>query len=104
MKPKNSNFDRFFAFINFCRGNRFQFDTSLTEASFDSIDFYKRGSKIKIKKENRGKFTQSANRSGMGVQEFASHVLSNKDKYSATQVKRANFARNTSKWKHKNNV
>ena len=101
MKSKNSNFDQFFDFINFCRSNRFQFDPSLAEASSDSIDFYKGGSKIKIKKENRGKFTESANRSGMGVQEFASHVLSNKDKYSTTQVKRANFARNASKWKHK---
>ena len=73
----------------------------MAEASSDSIDFYKGGSKIKIKKENRGKFTESANRSGMGVQEFASHVLSKKDKYSTTQVKRANFARNASKWKHK---
>ena len=101
MKPKNSNFDQFFDFINFCRSNRFQFDPSLTEASSGSIGFYKGGSKIKIKKKNRGKFTKSVNRSGMGVQEFASHVLSNKDKYSTTQVKRANFARNASKWKHK---
>lgn len=101
MKPKNSNFNQFFDFIQFCKSNKFQFDSSLTESSSDSVGFYKKGNKIKIKKENRGKFTESANRSGMGVQEFASHVLSNKDKYSTTQVKRANFARNASKWKHK---
>lgn len=101
METKNSNFNQFFDFINFCRSNRFQFDSSPAEVSSDFISFYKKGSKIKIKKENRGKFTESANRSGMGVQEFASHVLSNKDKYSTTQVKRANFARNASKWKHK---
>ena len=41
MKSKNSNFDQFFDFINFCRSNRFQFDPSLAEASSDSIDFYK---------------------------------------------------------------
>jgi hypothetical protein len=36
----------------------------------------------------------------MGVQEAASHVMANKDKYSSTVVKRANFAKNASKWKH----
>jgi hypothetical protein len=61
---------------------------------------YAHGGSIHIKPENRGKFTASANRAGMGVQEFAGHVLANKEDYSSTQVKRANFARNASKWKH----
>lgn len=56
------------------------------------------GGSIHIKPENRGKFTASAKRAGMGVQEFASHVLANKEDYSSTQVKRANFARNAAKW------
>jgi hypothetical protein len=55
---------------------------------------------IHINPKNKGKFTESANRAGMGVQEFASHVLANKEDYSSTQVKRANFARNAAKWKH----
>lgn len=58
------------------------------------------GGKIHIKKKNRGKFTAAAKRAGMGVQEYARHVLANKDRYSSTLVKRANFARNASKWKH----
>lgn len=62
--------------------------------------YAKNGGMINIKKKNKGKFTESANRAGMGVQEFARHVLSNKDDYSSTLVKRANFARNASKWKH----
>lgn len=62
--------------------------------------YAKDGGAIHIKKKNRGKFTASAKRAGMGVQEFARHVLANKDKYSSTLVKRANFARNASKWKH----
>ena len=33
------------------------------------------------------------------VQEFARKVLANKEDYSATQVKRANFARNAAGWK-----
>jgi hypothetical protein len=47
---------------------------------------------ININPANKGKFTASANRAGMGVQEFASKVLANKEDYSSTQVKRANFA------------
>lgn len=58
------------------------------------------GGPINIKKKNRGKFTASAKRAGMGVQEFARHVLANKDKYSSTLVKRANFARSSAGWKH----
>lgn len=64
------------------------------------VTVYKKGGKIHIKKKNRGKFTASAKRAGMGVQEFARHVLANKDKYSSTLIKRANFARNAKKFKH----
>lgn len=58
------------------------------------------GGGIHIKKKNRGKFTESAKRAGMGVQEYARHVLAHKDRYSPTLVKRANFARNAAGWKH----
>jgi hypothetical protein len=54
---------------------------------------------ININPANKGKFTASANRAGMSVQEFASKVLANKEDYSSTQVKRANFARNAAGWK-----
>lgn len=56
---------------------------------------------INIKESNKGKFTEQANDAGMGVQEFARHVLANKDDYNSTTIKRANFARNSSKWIHK---
>ncbi len=36
----------------------------------------------------------------MEVQKFATHVLNNKDKYTPTLVKRANFAKNSKKFKH----
>lgn len=62
------------------------------------IEMFKKGHKIHIKKKNRGSFTRSAKKAGMGVQEYARHVLANKDKYSSTLVKRANFARNSAKW------
>lgn len=65
----------------------------------DMISSYKKGG-IHINPKNKGKFTASAKRAGMSVQEFARHVLANKDKYSSTQIKRANFARNAKKFKH----
>ena len=55
---------------------------------------------IHINPANKGKFTASAQHAGMGTQEFARHVLANKEDYSSTQVKRANFAHNAAGWKH----
>ena len=65
------------------------------------IKMFKKGGGIHINPKNKGKFTASAKRAGMSVQEFARHVLANKDKYSTTQVRRANFARNAKHFKHK---
>lgn len=53
---------------------------------------------IRINPANKGKFTASASKAGMSVADFANEVLRHKDKYSPTQVKRANFARNAAKW------
>lgn len=54
---------------------------------------------IHIKPENRGKFTASAKRAGMGVQEYANKVLSDPNA-TPLQKRRANFARNAKKFKH----
>ena len=59
---------------------------------------YGKGGTIHIKPSKRGTFTAAATKHGMGVQEFASRVLANKDNYSPAMVKKANFARNASKW------
>lgn len=66
-------------------------------ASF--IQKYKKGNKldIHIKKKNRGKFTESAKRHGMSVQQYASKVLSDPSSPSYLR-KRAQFAKNTAKW------
>lgn len=53
---------------------------------------------IHIAPSKRGTFTAAATKHGIGVQEFASKVLRNKDSYSPAMVKKANFARNASKW------
>ena len=78
--------------------------------NFKNPDFrYKQGgilkrvesgkSGIHIKKKNRGKFTASAKRAGMGVQEYARKVL-NDPNATPLQRRRANFARNAKKFKH----
>lgn len=62
------------------------------------INTFESGGGIHIKKSHRGLFTKEAKAHDMGVQEFASHVLANKDKYSPEVVKRANFAKNAAKF------
>lgn len=62
-----------------------------------NYDVYREGG-ININPANKGKFTESARRAGMTTQEFARHVLANKEDYGLTQVRRANFARNAAKW------
>lgn len=56
---------------------------------------------IHIKPSKRGTFTAAAKKHGMSVQGFASKVLANKGKYSSAMFKKARFAKNASKWKHK---
>lgn len=77
--------------------NENQFLQSMYNVEAFGGPLFKEGGII-IKKENRGKFTESANRANMGVQEYARHILANKEDYSPTLIKRANFARNAAKW------
>lgn len=58
------------------------------------------GKDIHIKPSKRGTFTKAAKAHGMSVQGFANKVLKNPSKYSTAMRKKANFARNASKWKH----
>lgn len=59
---------------------------------------YAEGGGIHIQPSKRGTFTAAAKKHGKGVQEFARQVLANKENYSSAMVKKANFARNASKW------
>lgn len=61
---------------------------------------YAEGGDIHIKPSKRGTFTAAASKHDMGVQEFASKVLANPDNYSPAMRKKAQFAKNASKWKH----
>lgn len=82
-------------------------DCSDFEDDFNINQFKKGGrlvkknkkNKIHIKKSNEGKFTASAERAGMGVQEYARKVMSDPNA-SPKLKKRANFAIQASKWKH----
>ncbi len=66
----------------------------------DNAAIFADGGPIHISKSKRGTFTAAAKKHGMGVQEFAKHVLAHKDKYSSKMVKKAVFAHNAKKWKH----
>lgn len=56
------------------------------------------GGRIYIKPSKRGTFTAAAKQRGLSVQEFASRVLANPNNYSEAMRKKAQFAKNASKW------
>lgn len=68
---------------------------------YDAISTYRSGGSIHIKDSKKGTFTAAAKKRGQSVQDFASKVLANKDNYSPTMVKKAVFAHNAPKWKHR---
>ena len=72
--------------------------TSLPNSFSSELNTFAEGGKIHIKPSKRGTFTAAAKKHGKSVQSFASQVLANKEDYSSAMVKKANFARNASKW------
>lgn len=74
--------------------------TSLPNSFSSELNTFAEGGKIHIKPSKRGTFTVAAKKHGKSVQSFASQVLANKEDYSPAMVKKANFARNASKWHH----
>mgnify|MGYP003692925421 FL=1 len=71
-------------------------NTNLDNVILGYLEMMKNGSKIHIKKKNRGKFSASARKAGQSVQEHAKSVLNNPNA-TPKQKKRANFARNAAK-------
>ena len=69
-------------------------------APLQSLGLYNKGKDIYIKPSKRGTFTAAAKKRGKSVQGFASQVLANPGKYSKAMRKKAQFARNASKWSH----
>jgi len=79
------------------RQQKIQEEQEGLNVNIDPIEMAKSG--IEIKPENRGKFTKWAKARGMTVKEAYTKVLKNKDRYPASVVKMANFARNAAGWK-----
>lgn len=75
-------------------------DTKNNMFNNQAIQMMADGGSIYIKPSKRGTFTEAAKRRGLGVQEFASRVLANKENYSPAMVKKANFARNFGSHEH----
>lgn len=75
-----------------------QYYNIIEEVAINKQRNEKKNGGINIAPSKRGTFTAAATKHNMGVQEFASKVLRNKDSYSPAMVKKANFARNASKW------
>ena len=75
-----------------------EFNDLSQQYSLGGSMFFDEGGKIRIAPSKKGTFTAAAKKHSMGVQEFASKVLANKDNYSPAMVKKANFARNAAKW------
>jgi hypothetical protein len=90
-QEKRDNLSRFNMFLSMLNGSN--------ENTFP-FSMFAEGGKIHISPSKKGTFTAAASRHNMGVQEFASKVLANKDDYSPAMVKKANFARNARHWKH----
>ena len=81
------------------RSNAIAKNNIFTPAS-EAYRTFASGGSIHINPENKGLFTSKANRAGMGVQAFASHVLANKEDYPTSTIRQANFAKNAAGWKH----
>lgn len=71
-----------------------------TAAAYEQNEFNSgKDSGIHIKPSKRGTFTAAAKRRGMTVKQLTSAVLRQPGKYSKAMRKKAQFARNASKWK-----
>lgn len=65
----------------------------------DMGTLFANGGSIHINPAHKGDFTAKAKRHGMGVQQFANHVLAHKDKFPTSTVRQAVFAKNSHTWK-----
>ena len=80
-------------------GTEYHSNLGLENITNRYLEMMKNGSKIHIKKKNRGKFNASAKAAGQSVQEHARSVMNN-PKATPLQKRRAQFAINAKKFKH----
>lgn len=96
MKYNNETLDKIVKLSGYAYKNTLGLDNIAT----GYLEMIKKGAKIHIKPENRGKFTKSAKAAGQSVQEHAKSVV-NDPKATTLQKRRAQFAINAKKWNHK---
>ena len=83
------------SFIKTIQDNREIISEIYTPYTQTTVDIFKKGNKIKIKKQNRGKFTEYCG--GNVTQEC---IQRGKNSPDPKIRKRATFAANSRKWKH----
>ena len=97
MKMSNENFNlsKISEFVNFCKTNSVNIESSSQKHEMNAIERFKKGNKIKIKKENVGSFTKYC---GGNVTEAC--IQKGKNSPSPKIRKKATFAANARKWSH----
>lgn len=93
---RNFNLSCILQLAEFCKANNITIDSSKYSYNDDIIQRFKKGNKIKIKKENRGKFTEYCN--GKVTSEC---IKRGKNSPDPKIRRRATFADNSRKWGHK---
>lgn len=93
----NFNKNQLSNFIKTLQDNNQIISNVFSNNSYNEIDMFKKGNKIKIKKQNRGKFTEYCG--GNVTQEC---IQRGKNSPDPKIRKRATFAANARKWKHAN--
>lgn len=96
MKISKNFIDNFSKWCSECGHSLYPGGISIINSNGDFIQFNKKGNKIHIKKENRGKFTDYC-----GGKVTSACISKGKNSPNPTIRKRATFAANARKWKHK---
>lgn len=96
MNEEKLNLNSFFDLIKFYKEKNFQFIPSIYSKSNDNLSLFKKGGQIKIKKENVGSFTRYC-----GGNVTSECIRKGKNSPDPKIRKKATFAANARKWKHK---
>lgn len=97
MKPNTKNFDltRISELVDFCKSHQLVIRESAQKHEADVIERFKKGHKIKIKKENVGSFTRYC-----GGNVTTECINRGKNSPDPKIRKKATFAQNARRWKH----
>lgn len=95
MNNENLGLNRISEFVDFCRSHSVDIESLSQLPEVNAIERFKKGNKIKIKKENVGSFTRYC---GGNVTEAC--IQKGKNSPSPKIRKKATFAANARKWSH----